>query len=361
MQILELLNLAKWFDNTVVTPGIISEYGTLSSLITQNAQRGTGQAIPFEDQKNKLFESIKDINYNSLTLEQIKYLERIKVSDLLGESGINQIEAIISKHNLDIATAAEKIEDISKIISNAEDNFAEITRILKKTFGSEDGYELPEGHIQLRIYFKDDVAINNLSDFKELSSLWYSIGRGFAMAQNDAPESITILGAEKGSIIIDLCAAVGIVVMISKALIEALKVVERIQSIRKLHEEVVSLKLDNDIKKSLADAIANETKDGQSKIVTTLLNGLHLKKESDGDIIKALTQSIEELIKFLNKGGAVDIIEPITPDNEESGTDTENDSYRDKASELTNNLSEIRALENRIKQLENNTINKNNY
>src|SRR5690606_23216206 len=109
----------------------------------------------------------------------------------------------------------------------------------------EEEDEIPDDSVLMRVYFQNDVSIDNLTDFKKLSAMWYDIGRGIAMAQNMSPEDFNIIGAKKGSIIIEMAVAVGLATTVSKILLEALKVADRYLDILKKVQEVKGLKLAN--------------------------------------------------------------------------------------------------------------------
>jgi hypothetical protein len=59
--------------------------------------------------------------------------------------------------------------------------------------------------------------MSNVADFRKWGTFWFEIGRGVAMAHNAAPEEIKIVGATKGSIIIELAVVSDIAVTISQS------------------------------------------------------------------------------------------------------------------------------------------------
>lgn len=319
-------------------------------------QNASNNKQPFEDEKNSLFKALKTVNLNSLTLEQIKFLEQLEVLELLGDEGINNIESILYENSLDIATAAKKVGEYNTIVQNSVNTINELDSTLGKSFSIEDD-ELPEDTIMMRVYFQDGVAINDITDFKKLGSVWHEIGRGIAMAQGQTPEDFKIVGAQKGSLIIEMAILAGIATSVSTILLKGLKVAERVIDILKKAEELKAMKLSNKkIEQDIKKEAKTEKENGIQLILDAALEELGIDKESEGDKVNALEKSITKLIDFTQKGGAVDFIEPEEEEIDESddneSQEESNSSVREEIKKLKNNMQEIRQLESKMKLLE---------
>lgn len=354
MQITELLRLTDWFKTNIIGEKIPNYYKNLFNKLNQNA---SNSMQPFEDERNNLFKALKTVNLNSITLEQIKFLEQIEVLELLGNEGIENIETILYENNLDIATAAKKVGEINSRVNNAVNTINELESTLGKSFSLDDDDELPEDTIMMRVYFQDSVAINDITDFKKLGATWYEIGRGIAMAQGQTPEDFKIVGAQKGSLIIEMAVLAGIATSVSTILLKGLKVAERVIDILKKAEELKALKLSNKkIEQDIKKEAKAEKENGIQSILDSTMEEIGINKESEGDKVNALKKSITKLIDFTQKGGAVDFIEPDEEDikgtdGEESTKDSET-SVRSELTKLKTNVQEIRHLENKLKLLE---------
>ena len=349
MQITELLKLTKWFKDYILAEQIPTKYQQLFNVMNKNAQPNNNQPKqPFESQRENLFEALKNVSLNKLTLEQIKFLEQLEVVDLLGVEGIRNIETVLYENNLDIATAAKKIGEFNAKISAANQTLTEIETTLSKSFSLKKEEEnIPADSVMMRIYFQDKSAINNISDFKKLSATWYDIGRGIAMAQNKSPEDFKIIGAQKGSVIIELAVIAGLATSISTILLAGLKVAERVIEILKKAEELKNLKLTNKkIEQEIIKEAEVEKNNGINTILEAAIAELGLSKGQDGDKITSLEKSIAKLIDFTQKGGAVDFVQPDGTDNGQQ------DDVRAEIIQLNENVQDIRRLENKIKMLE---------
>jgi hypothetical protein len=176
--------------------------------------------------------------------------------------------------------------------------------------------------------------------------MWYDIGRGVAMAKNMSPEDFHIVGAKKGSIIIEMAVAVGLATTVSKILLEALKVADRYLDILKKVQEVKGLKLANkQIETDLKKEALLEKESGINFILEVAVKDLQLDPNQQGDKINAIEKSIIKLIEFTKNGGEVDFVQSNTEE------EYDNDVRKD-VEKLNENISEIRLLENKIKLLE---------
>jgi len=351
MQIQELLRLTHWFQENIVDEKIPNYYKNLHNKMNQNAKSNNNQPKqPFEQDKENLLNALGTINLNSLTLEQISFLEQLEIIVILGQAGISNIENVLYENNLDIATAAQKIGEFSSKIANAQTTLSEIETTLSKSFSLKDDEELPEDSVLMRVYFQDGSAMNNINDFKKLGAAWYDIGRGIAMAQNRSPEDFNIIGAQKGSVIIEMAVFAGVATSVSTILLAGLKVAERVLEILKKAEELKTMKLSNKkIEQEIKKEADKEKESGIQNILETAIEKIGLNAEQEGDKVAALKKSITKLIDFTQKGGAVDFVQP--EDDAEVNEDGEN-GIREDMKKLKLDVQEIRNLENKIKLLE---------
>ena len=347
MQVAELLKLAEWFESNIVGAGVITGYVNLHNKMSQNI-RSNGYhhtMVSFDAEKEKLFDSIGSITFQNLTLEQINFLDKLQVVSLLGTQGIEVVRGILIDNSLDIAAAYEKIEKLSSIINDANTKMTKIKSALSMFFKSREDNEVGSGNVLVRVYFKDDVAIDNLTRFKELGVLWFDIGRGIAMAQGKTQDDFKIISAEKGSVILSFSVAIGIACLASKIILGGMKVVEKILDIRKKIEEIKNLKLKNkQIEQDLEKEAENAKKEAVDNILNSVVGELKLNVKEQGDVVNALKIAIKNLINFTEKGGVVDFVQATEEDDGDEDA-------RVKINKLNQNISEIRLLENKVKIL----------
>ncbi|WP_412464430.1 hypothetical protein [Flavobacterium mekongense] len=345
MQIEELLKLTSWFKSNVEKNNVPQNYTNLFNKMNVNIRRPNGQQNqPFIDEKNNLFESLSKIDFNELTIEQIKFLKELKVDKLINKKTVDLINDNLTSNNLDISSATNIIKDYRDKVIAAQNKFDEINNLLTPYFNENLETEIRENEVLMRIYFQEGVAISNLNDLKKISSNWFDISRGIAIAMNQTPEDFRVISAKKGSIIIDLAIMVGVATAMSKILLEALKVADRVLDIRKKVEEIKGLKLSNKkIELELNKEADLERDNGVKKIVEETISQLGLIKETEGDKITAIEKSIKKLLEFTENGGQVDFTQ---------NDKTVQEDLREINLQLKNNIEEIRKLESRLKYLE---------
>lgn len=342
MQISELLQLSIWIDEKIKNTQIPQKYQALQSGIQQNVNARNNQPKkPFETQKNDLVDTIKEINTNGLTYQQEEMLSELSITQSVGDEGVERIQDILYKNSLDIATAAAEMAKITQEINSAIQKSDQIKTALNPliTIPEEDIAE--EGNVVMRVHFQNEVGMDNVTDFKKLGNSWWEIGRGIAMAHNSAPEDIKVVGASKGSIVIELAVAAAIATTASTIILSALKVADRVLTIRKKAEEIKSLKLNNQkLENDLANEADKEKKEGLEKITKDISITLNIEANGDGEKVKVLEKSVKNLIDFVEKGGEVDFF---------TGEEHEEDS---EIKVLKQNFDEIKKLEKRVLMLE---------
>ena len=149
--------------------------------------------------------------------------------------------------------------------------------------------------------------MKSIIEFKKFGSQWYDIGRGISMASNGSPEDVKIIGAQKGSVILELAVIAGIATSISTILLGGLKVAEKSIDILKKVEELKTLKLSNKkIVSDLEKEAIKEKQEGIKLIVSEAIKKHGLDQEAQGDKINALEKAVTNLISFTENGGKVD-------------------------------------------------------
>lgn len=342
MNVSELFDLTYWVTEEIEEAQVPQKYQTLQSILQQHSQPNQ-QKQPFEAQKEDLIETLRDVSLEKLTRDQLSFLEQLGIASVVGENGIQEVEDILYKNVLDVATSAQKL---AQIIQNIQQGLNKSNQIKAGLTGCvfEEVYE-SEDEILMRVSFTGHALMENVKDFKSWGNIWYDIGRGIAMAHNASPEDIKIVGATKGSIIIELAVVASIATTTSGIILAALKVAEKVLDIRKKAEELRGLKLQNDkLAKDLEKEADNEKKHGIEEITGNIANQLGINNNGEGDKIKALDLAVKNLVNFIEKGGVVDF---IIPDKEEA-EDGENVNNAD----LRLAFQEIRQLEKKIELLE---------
>jgi len=345
MNVSELFDLTQWITKEIEGAQLSQKYHTLQIILQQYSQPNQ-QKRPFESQKDDLIQALKNVPLDQLTRDQIEFLDNLGIAKGVGEEGAEKIEDILYKNVIDVATSAQKLQQILQKINGGIAKSNQIKIGLSGCVFKEE-YEA-ENEILVRVSFTGHALMANVKDFKSWGNVWFDIGRGIAMVHDLSPEDIKIVGATKGSIIMELAVVASVATTTSGIILAALKVAEKVLDILSKAEELKILKLKNTkIVKELKKEAENEKKDGIEKITNDIANKLGINHNNgEGDKIKALDTAVKNLVNFIEKGGVVDFVVPEEKEGEE-----------DQHNELRVAFNEIRRLEKKIELLEHKTPN----
>jgi hypothetical protein len=223
-----------------------------------------------------------------------------------------------------------------------------------------DSFYEDENSALLRVRFTGNAHLNNLTEFKDWGETWWDIGRGISMAVSDSPESIKVVGASNGSIVITLATCYEIAALTSGILLSVFAVAEKVLVILQEYEKLKALQNANkETSKHFiiaADEVkraADETKQkGIDEIVASAAREAKLDAKSDGDKLIALRSSVKKLAEFIEKGGEVDFVMPDESATDEADDDVQAINARKERERLRAKFSELRKLEQQVKQLE---------
>ncbi|NKB31791.1 MAG: hypothetical protein GKR91_01675 [Pseudomonadales bacterium] len=347
MQVEELYDLCHWIDREIVQEEISQLYAELHQVLNQNIQPNQAK-LPFEKQRDKLFNALELVSLSELPTAQIEILNKIGIAKNVGTDGKKKLENALYINALDLASAAQVVSESLNSINDGVNWSKQMLTPLNRIVEEEEveSIILESGKVLLRIRFANHAKISNLSDFKDWGKAWWEIARGVTMAHGDAPESFEIIGASKGSIILSLVTAYAMAKTTSGIIMEALKVVEKIYDIKELAQRVKHLELSNqDAEKVVNKAATDEKAAGLEHILNSAIAEIGLDKEKQANEITELTKSIKKLVDFLDKGGSVDFVLPDQSADED-------ESLEEERKTLESRFQEVRMLEKKLLQLE---------
>lgn len=348
MNVSELLHLTHWVTREIVDQDIAGKYQALQQILHENAQQGQPNR-PFESQRTTLLEALRAVRTDILTKDQLEFLNRLGIGAAIGEPGAEAVESILYRNVIDIASSARTLAEIHATLTNGISKSQQLAVGLTGSV-SEQSDELEED-VLMRITFTSGAAMKNVADFKRWGSTWYDIGRGISMAHGAAPEEIRVVGATRGSIIIELGVAYVIAKTTSHIILEALKVVEKVLELRKTVEQIKAMQLQNKkVAHELEKEIETEKTAGVERITTQVQKKLKLKAD-EGDKLAALQKAVKSLVNFVERGGEVDFVVPEIEEDEEEGEETTDANASIDYKPLKEQAAEIRQIEAKLKLL----------
>lgn len=345
MNVDELWSLSKWFQEVVAGPGLPGLYSNLANVLRQNAQPNQPRAA-LESQKTALLGALRQVNLSTLTRDQVTFLSKVGIAEFLGEPGAKKVEQILYEGGIDIVTAAQRLQDITTKFNQAVERFSHVTQGLNEIVKPSVEPALQADEVLLRVTFTGEASISNVVDLKDWSDGWHNISRGIAMAHGEAPEAVRVVGAARGSLILELATGAVIAHTASTIILSALNVSTRYVALLQKVEELKTMRLGNrKIATELKKEADKERREGVAQISSEITKKLGLKKDGEGDKVTALESAIKTLVTFLTEGGEVDCVVP------EKGEVAENDATKTRA-ELRQNFYEIRSLEENLRRIE---------
>ena len=347
MNTAELYALTQWVEQEFSAKNILKLYAALQRALEHNTQENV-QKQPFEEQKNSLLTALRTVDLSRLTVQQVAFLERLKIAQHMNEKGAAEIEDIFFRNSLDINTAARRVKEINQ---EAVTGYERAKRIRESLDGFVDAAPPNVEEALLRITFSKDAAISDVSTLKKWAADWHDIGRGIAMVHGLTPQDVRIVGATSGSIILEIAVIYGLARTVASILLKACDVAQRYLNLRKTAEEVRSLKLSND-KAALEiekDAEAEKAK-AIEEISAKVLSELNKAGKAHGEEAKVLDKAVHKLVLFVQQGGEVDCVVPAPP--AETPETTEAQRIRaEEIRQLQTAFQTIRVIESKVRVL----------
>ncbi len=349
MNVVELYNLAKWVNKEIEGVGLLNHYQELYGALRTQARR---IKTPSEEQKNGLFKILKSIDFTSLTKDQEAFLDKLDISSAIGLHGIEDIESTLFRNQINPAIREQEFRRLINRLDLGISKMTEIAIVLKGYVRDEIGEYQDE--VLIRVGFLGNASMSNVEDFKDWGEKWYFIGRGIAMAHGVSPQDIKIVGATRGSIILELLTDPEIAETVGRIILWSQEFIKNYLVIKKLMASAESSKLKNNpITETLAKQLAEfetHSEDDVNKIAESLIKGLKLKENVSGDAINELKKSIIILFDFNKQGGEVNLI---------THKQAEDSDKKDKLAEIRKIAKDIKVLEDETKSLED-QINRDN-
>lgn len=306
MDIRELEKLAVWYGEH------FDRFGQLYQGIINPIQHNATQAqkVPVEDPLNDLIKYLRRMDFEVLSIEQLRLLDKLAVAAYIGHDGANLVVSIVRTANYDPNTASTQLSEALGKLSNVRsylDIFLQSLNHLELRDQDDDS-----DFITIRVSFQNDASITNVSEWKKSSADWYDIIRGIAMINNEAPETTKVVSATKGSIILTLAATAAVTALLAKIAKHITTTGKELLEFGHLREDLKQKKM---LTKVMADELDRLAKVKKENTVQEIVGDFkHVMADGAGDKLAALTKSVEKLLAFNEKGGTVDFVMPENDD-----------------------------------------------
>lgn len=340
MNVRELYQLVCWIEENIKNAGIVTKFTTLGQRLQQNTQRNQ-QNVPFDGERQELNAALAAMSFNSLTITQIGLLEDFGVKAVLGDSGIDKLDDILFRNQLDIATASAEVSKMTGVVSSIVSWAEGIKPNLERIESASSVSKINDNEVLMRIRFAQDADISNIADLRDWSKIWFEIVHSLTKYGGQTPEDIRVVGASNGSLIYDLATYYGFAKLVLIIMKDALHVAERIQGIRIQQQTITAMKLNN--AKTLRDTFSKEIEEVREGAVDKIAAQFDSTGEHDGDVVSGLRKAIEHLLSFFEKGGQVDVVDDNAAEDVDSGDGDEELGGVEEIRRLSLEVREMRA------------------
>lgn len=343
MNVGELYRLAEWFEERY--PKLSKLYQGLMTPLQHNASQPNKQ--PLEENLEELANYLGSMSFAELSIQQLDLLATIDVDDYIGPAGAAFINSTVKVSDFDPATAVTRVQEAINSINKAHKTLIAYRDAVDALDVDMMDFEEPDDFITIRVGFRNEAAIENITDWKTSAKEWYDIIRGLSMAAGEPPESTKVVGAATGSIILILAGTVAVtklLAIIAKSVTNAAKDVIEVESLREdlRHKKVLNAVIEKELnqqveakKSGAVDAVLAEIKKDLPNLA--------------GDAEVALTNSIKKLLAFSKKGGNVDFVAPA--ENDDEGDEAEGKADVAALSEVRAAIQAYQATRDEVKRL----------
>ena len=163
-----------------------------------------------------MIELLRSVTFDSLSTVQVDALITVDIYQNIGAEGAARVQKIVD-NTMDMANAASETAEMRKALDLGVQQVVALDNAIDPFDQLVDQYEAPDS-ILARVAFTNDASINDLNEWRMWSQELYLIGKGFAAAEGKNPQDVEVVGASRGSIVVEIAAWVGLYILINKAI-----------------------------------------------------------------------------------------------------------------------------------------------
>jgi len=315
MNVGELYRLSEWFEERY--PELSELYQALQTPLQHNASQPNKH--PLEESLDALTNYLGAMSFAELSIQQLDLLSTIGVSEYIGPAGKAFINSTVRVSNFDPATAVQRIQEAITSINKAHQTLVGYRDAVRALDVNITDFEEPDDFITIRVGFRNDAAIENITDWKTSAKEWYDIIRGLSLASGEPPENTKVIGAGTGSIILFLAATTTVTILLAIISKNVTSVAKNIIEVQSTTEELRQKKL---LTKIMEQELLRQVKEMKDGALNTVLAEVKGKLPNlAGEAENAVANSIKKLLSFNEKGGNLDFVTPAENDDEEREED----------------------------------------
>jgi len=281
----------------------------LGTLLSQSRQAQTQQlADNIQLSKNKILNGLNIIP-NEWGLEKKKILEVLSLSDYLSEEGVNKLNNIFIKNQLNPVNLYTEYTKYNKIFTGVITNITNLRNsLLSIPRPSIKISTIPDDSGLLDIIFDKNALIKNLDDFENSIGEWKKVFTVYARVNNTTFESPAVYRVGNGSIIVGVLMSRLIIKEIVKTFNEITEAVGKIMQLEKIALEIEKQKIENQLLLQELDREKGKIIDSvNEKMIEQMMQNYNNGSNDSGEVKNWLNVSLKYLFKFARNGGCLHV------------------------------------------------------
>lgn len=312
MQAYTLYSFSIWYKEHIIDTKCVDEFKKTLLIISNSKNALHGNKVKA---KEVIINSFKSLNYKidltKLTQNDKKIISHLEIEGFIYDSPCNFILTILELYS--VTEAITFLKEYEKKLLNATTATIHILNSLPKLLSEKDltPPQITQGKQLTRLTFHNKASINDIVNLKDWSKSWYTIARGFSMANHQSPEEFEIVKVDNGSLIIDLQLTLETVKLIAETMSSIAELTTDLTAMYAALESIKALKkiMSNKTYSAAETEAKNKVEEEKSNIILKVVAHLKNKKLfTRDDATNELTSSIKELIKFNEEGGSLECI-----------------------------------------------------
>ncbi|HHQ4520956.1 TPA: hypothetical protein ACSP2U_003031 [Aeromonas veronii] len=324
MDTLQLYRLSIWYQENIKKRNFISSYDQFISWCNECvSNRNTANYYHIFSRnlkaiKDKTLELHNGLDIKYITSQEKNILDRLNISDVVLQSPIDTYDRVANNGN-GISTLISILTEQRDNLARAENYFQQTSTMYSEIFEyTPEQYSKFDGENVIKIRFKDNAAISNVSDLKFWAEKWYKISRGFSGVVNGSPEDFKVSGAANGSIVFDIVVNNEILKVFLESITSIAETTTAYFAFKTLLIQMKGNSGSNSseeekISEMIEKTISSQIEQQVDLSIKRMIDEGVIKDKSP-EIINNLKMSLDETRVFLEKGGSFE----LRADNDDS-------------------------------------------
>ena len=304
LQIIEIIRLSRWME--AHTQSITGQYTSLVQVLEQNARQGQQQ--PVAEHLEELSNVVGEMPTRELSDAQLSLLESRGVAKLIGGRGSRWLDETIKSTSYDPATTYNTVREAFQRLQQTNARLQEFANVAKDFSIVELSEDQGQDPYIVSVIFRDGASIKNIRDWKKSAADWELIFSGITEVVDERVETVKVVGASNGSIILTLATSV----LVTKVLATISKHISMIANdyldFQLKRQELERSRMMSDAIRDDLDRQENERKEQSRNVILDAIS--ELVPDAKPEALSKLEKAIDKQIKFGESGGRVDFVVP---------------------------------------------------